>query len=128
MNLFKNKITQKVFLSLALLLVKINSVQAQSSVVPDGLLNENPSFEHGASLPQGDFFKSILPKIISDLLILATTLALISFLYSGVSMIVFAENAEKVEAAKKNLFYSLIGLAIAGFAYSVVSGILILPF
>lgn len=104
----------------------------ETTGVPGGILPDVSGTEYVQNLPQvsgeEDFFSTILPRVIKLLLAVVSILAFVSFLYSGTWLIIFGDKEEDIENMKRNLVYSVVGLAIAGLAYSIVSGILTLPF
>jgi len=76
------------------------------------------------NLPTGTAHTELLPIIIKFLLSIGGLLAFVSFVYSGIWMIIYADQEEEVSNAKRNLIYSIMGLAVMGLAYSAVAGIL----
>lgn len=75
-------------------------------------------------LPTSTAHTELLPLIIRFLISLGGLVAFMSFVYSGVWLIIFADHEEDVKNMKRNMIYSIVGLAIMGLAYSIVSGIL----
>lgn len=76
------------------------------------------------NLPTATAHTELLPLIIRFLITLGGLLAFVSFIYSGIWMIIFADHEDEVSKMKRNLIFSVIGLAMIGLAYSIVAGIL----
>lgn len=80
--------------------------------------------ENLKNLTDSNFLRDVVPSAIKIILLLAAFFAFASMVYSGIRMVVSADKPEELENAKKNFVYSIIGVTIAGAAYSIVYGVL----
>lgn len=71
-----------------------------------------------------DHFINVIKNIVNWLLIATGIFAVAMIIISGIRIITSAGNAEKVGKAKKTLLYSVIGLALALLAATIVNLIL----
>ncbi len=78
-------------------------------------------------LPDGSSF-AILAGIIRVILGLTGGLALASFTYAGVLMVVGQGNEDQIGKAKKMIFWSILALAIIAASYAIVYGVSKLSF
>ncbi len=80
--------------------------------------------DYVSGLPTATAHTELLPLLIKFLIMLGGLVAFISFMYSGIWMIIFADHDDEIEKMKRNLTYSVVGLVVIGLAYSIVSGVL----
>lgn len=83
--------------------------------------------EDGTGKKGGYLIEKTIPNIIKVFTMIAGGLAFLMFLYAGSMMIIFGDNEDKLGNAKKTLLWTVIGMVVAGMAYSIVSGIISLP-
>lgn len=76
------------------------------------------------NLPTAVAHTELLPTVIRILIYLGGLLAFVSFMYSGIWLIIFGDRSEDVSSIKRNFVFSIVGMAMIGMAYSIVAGIL----
>jgi hypothetical protein len=72
----------------------------------------------------GDLFEQWIPWIIQQVSILVGGLSLIVFVYAGVMLIIGGDNEEQLKTSSKMIVFGLIGIALAGFSYTIVANVL----
>lgn len=87
-----------------------------NSVFADVAEITNPS----SILVEGSDPSSILAKIISYGIGIASILGVISMTWGGIQMILAAGDDEKIKKARYMIIYSIIGVLVAGLAYGIV--------
>lgn len=101
---------KKIFLLITIFLLLSKSVFADVAPIinPSDILidNSDPS--------------SILAKIISYGIGIASILGVISLTWGGIQMIIAAGDDEKIKKARYMIIYSIIGVLVAGLAYGIV--------
>lgn len=72
----------------------------------------------------GDILTEWMPWIIRQVSILIGGLSLIVFLYAGVTLIIRGDNEEQLKTSTKMILFGIIGIALAGFSYTIVANVL----
>ena len=75
------------------------------------------------NVPEGDILEDFLPGVIRILMRFASLAVFISFVVSGVFLIVSFGNEERVTKAKTMLYYTLIGFAFVTLAFAIVKAV-----
>ncbi len=75
------------------------------------------------NVPDGDILEDFLPGVIRILMRFASLAVFISFIVSGVFLIVSFDNEERVTKAKSMLYYTLIGFAFVTLAFAIVKAV-----
>ncbi len=109
-----------------------NSIKPFQSVSPQGTrgeildtirVNTNDASNH-VTFVEGELFNDWIPWIIQQVSILIGGLSLIVFLYAGVTLILQGDNEEQLKTASKMILFGIIGIALAGFSYTIVANVL----
>lgn len=77
-----------------------------------------------ADMSGEDYLRIILQIVAGALLYLAAPIAVIAITMSGFNMVAYSSSEEKVGEAKKHLTWSIIGLALVIFSYSLIKMII----
>lgn len=72
----------------------------------------------------GDLLTGWIPWIIKQVSILIGGLSLIVFVYAGVTLIISGDNEEQLMTSSKMILFGIIGIALAGFSYTIVANVL----
>lgn len=75
------------------------------------------------SVPTGDVIEDFIPQFIRLLFRFASLAIFISFVVSGVMLIIAFGNDERITKAKTMLYYSLIGFAFVSLAFALVKAV-----
>ncbi len=81
-----------------------------------------------SNAPEGDLLESFLPHLIRQFFIFSSTLVLVILLIVSVMMITSYDNEERVQQAKKALYYVLVGFAFIVLAYAIVTAVTTIDF
>lgn len=74
-------------------------------------------------VPKGDLIEDFIPGVIRILFRFASLAILISFVVSGVMLVMVFGNEERATKAKHMLYYSLIGFAFVTLAFAIVKAV-----
>jgi hypothetical protein len=96
------------------------------------IVSTNPSIDTiiedseagSARFASGDLFEQWVPWIIQQVSILIGALSLIVFIYAGVTLIISGDNEEQLKTSSKMILFGIIGIALAGFSYTIVANVL----
>lgn len=116
---------RKLILQLVLLatLILLSAELVQAAVIDPTLRPQNEPFDIGTTLKeQGAATGTILVLQIlaGGLLYFAAPLAVIFIVLAGLQMVVYGAESDKLEQAKKNLTWSVVGLLVIILSYSIV--------
>ena len=75
------------------------------------------------NVPEGDILEDFLPGVIRILMRFASLAVFISFVVSGIFLIVSFGNEDRVTKAKQMLYYSLIGFAFVTLAFAIIKAV-----
>lgn len=75
------------------------------------------------AVPQGDLVEDFIPGIIRILFRFASLAVLLSFVVSGVMLVMAFSNEERISKAKSMLYYSLIGFAFVTLAFAIIKAV-----
>lgn len=75
-------------------------------------------------LPKGDLFTKIIPQVLRLLLYAMGLVILVVLTYAGIRLVIARGNEEQITKVKELVVQILLGIAIVGAAYGIVSGIL----
>lgn len=104
------------FVSLILLL----SATTYAYEIDPSLMPVNAPFQINASKTPAENFIFILRLIAGGLLYFAAPLAVIMIVFIGIDMNIGGADSEKIEQAKKNITWLIIGLILIIMSYSLV--------
>lgn len=117
------KLILKLVLLIILTLISAELVQAAATIDPN-LRPENEPFDIGSTLKQEGGAATgtilILQILAGGLLYFAAPLGIIFIVLSGLQMVVYGAESDKLEQAKKNLTWSIVGLLVIIMSYSLV--------
>lgn len=110
------------FSVLLLLIFSISPVLAQSNPLPG---TENNSSQSGTVTLDNPLGENVTPEIFIGKIILAVlgvvgSLALVMFIYGGLTWMTASGNSEKVEKGKNIIIWAVIGLAVIFMSYAMV--------
>lgn len=107
--------------------VKPFSALEQDAVV-DGIQNLSTTEYSGTAVKfvDGNLETAWIPWLIKQVSILIGALSFVVFLYSGINLIINAENEEQLTTSLKSLVFAVVGIAVAAFSYTVIANILTL--
>jgi hypothetical protein len=109
----------KILIFLVGIFLKVNSVLADN--VPSKIM-PNKYKGNMNNLPDGDLSTHFIPRIIDIILKLFYVLAVFSFLYAGVLMIVDADE-EKKEKAKMFFVYGIVASLVSAVSYTIIKSL-----
>jgi len=72
----------------------------------------------------GDLVANTVPSVIRYVIGVIGAVAFASFMYSGVMMVIYGENEDDVAKYKTNMLWSVVGLAVAGLAFIIVTHVI----
>jgi hypothetical protein len=75
------------------------------------------------SVPEGDILEDFIPQFIRQLFRFAWAAVFIAFVVSGVYFIIAMDSEEQLSAAKRMIYYTLIGFAFVALAFAIVKAI-----
>lgn len=74
---------------------------------------------------QGDDVDSFIKDIVNTLLFVAGALAVVMIIIGAIRYVASAGNSSQTTAAKNTILYSVVGLALAVFAFAIVNFVLV---
>lgn len=74
-------------------------------------------------VPEGDIVEDFIPNLVRQLFRFGWLAVFISFVASGVMFVLAAGNDDRVDKAKKILYFSLVGFAFIALAFAIVRGV-----
>ena len=86
-------------------------------------LIENSPNAQGASLPGGDFGDNVIPSAIRLILYAASTVVMVSLVYSGIQLVIAQGNEEQIKKAYTNILYTIVGIITIAISYAIIYGI-----
>jgi hypothetical protein len=111
-------LSRKKFLSLLVAVLAIAAWPLASRAIP---LNEVQNVANNSGLANYTTAGEVMLAVLRALLATAFLVALIFMVVSGYRMIVSAGNAEQVEAAKKNLYWTIGGIVVIVLAWVLLA-------
>jgi hypothetical protein len=75
------------------------------------------------NVPEGDIMEDFIPQVIRQLFRFAWLAVLISLVTSGVFFVIAFDNDERLNKAKRMIYYSLIGFAFVTLAFALVKAV-----
>lgn len=105
-------------------LVRINT---GVNIEPSGETgSENQQSEGQLRFTDRDLLTGWIPWIVQQASILVGALSLIVFVYAGVMLVIQGGNEEQLAKSFKMIVMGILGIALAGFSYSIVANVLAL--
>lgn len=80
----------------------------------------------GVSFVNADVQTQWIPWVIKQASILIGAISLIVFLYAGIMLIVSGDNEEQLGKSTRMIIYGIVGIALAGFSYTIIANVLVL--
>jgi hypothetical protein len=75
------------------------------------------------TVPEGDILEDFFPQLIRQLFRFAWLAVLISFVVSGIMLIISLDNEERISRAKRMIYFTLLGFAFVSLAFAIVKAI-----
>ncbi len=75
------------------------------------------------AVPEGDIVSDFIPQVVRQLFRFAWLGVLLSFIVSGVMLVMAQGNDEHISKAKTMIYYSLLGFAFIALAFAMVKGV-----
>lgn len=75
------------------------------------------------AVPEGEIFENLIPQLIRLAFKVAWIVIFISFMLSGIYMILYMESEDRLTKAKHILYYSIIGFIIITLAFAIVKAV-----
>ncbi len=112
---------KKIISTIIAVLATYNSAFAEGIAIPKIGGLPGPSSSQQAGSIRTWFAETLLPGWAGGLIGFVGTVALLMLIISGVRYLMAYTNEEAATGAKKNMIYSIIGLLIAVFSYTIVA-------
>lgn len=103
-------------------LKKAEEIKKQISKVQQSIINPSKLIDKNPELQKGDFM-DFLVTVIKLLMRLASLTIFVSLIVSGVMFIIAFQEEEKIDKAKRILYFSLIGFAFILMAFAMITAL-----
>jgi hypothetical protein len=127
------KLNKIILIALSILLINnilctpISYAADFNDLIPGKTNQGSTKIGYVSSLPQGDW-TAIVATVIKMMLQIAGALAVASFTFGGVTMIISQGNDEKLRKGKGIIYWSLLALIIIAISYAIILGVTQLKF
>ena len=112
---------KKILTTFVAILITCESAFAKASVIPKPAGLPGPTTAQQSSAIREWFTQSLLPGWAVGLTGFVGTAAFVMLIISGIRYLTAYTNEEAAAGAKKQMIYSIVGLLIAIFAYTIVA-------
>lgn len=93
---------------------------------PEGIATVTTRGDADVSFVNADIQTQWIPWVIKQASILIGAVSLVVFIYAGITLIIRGDNEEQLGKSMKMIIYGIVGIALAGFSYTIIANVLVL--